>query len=145
MTATVSGKTLISAPLSRITENSADLTVTIMRGADPSIIREGIIIMDGSSVWVSVRKGCTTSTTLAKGHVSASTVSATSGRTTSSVKGPSSVGAVSTDGLSRAEPSTTGTAGGTVGTEPGCPMSDSGDRFPRIGCSEGQKKVSVAD
>jgi len=57
LAATVSGKTLISAPLSRITENSEDLTVTMMRGADPSIIREGIIIVDGSAVWVSVKKG----------------------------------------------------------------------------------------
>ena len=57
MAATVSGKTLISAPLSRITETSEDLTITIMRGADPAIIRDGIIIIEGSSVWVTVRKG----------------------------------------------------------------------------------------
>jgi len=50
LAAKVSGKTLISAPLSKITENSEDLTVTMMRGADPAIIREGIIIIDGSSV-----------------------------------------------------------------------------------------------
>ena len=32
-----------------------------------------------------------------------------------------------------------------MGTEPGCPMSDSGDRFPRTGCSEERKTVWAVD
>ena len=78
-----------------------------------------------------------------KGQVSAFTVFSMSGTAVSSVRGPSSVGATSTSGLSGAGPSTTGTVGGSVGTEPGCPKSDSGGRFPKIEGLGEQMKVSV--